>query len=134
MFHAYGNQLTGRIPSTIGNLRDMLRDLVLSENDMTGAIPDKMSAMYVLETFSMHQTTNTNGGLTGTLPDFAECYYLSTLHLSGNSIEGELPPSFLEESKVMESASDVMTDPSIIDAIDAGSGGAGNAPGFMNSL
>jgi len=76
---------------------------VLSENDFVGEIPNEISSMHVLETFSMHQTTNSQGGLSGSLPNFADCYVLSTLHLSGNSISGELPGDFLINSDYLDS-------------------------------
>lgn len=97
-FHAYGNQLTGEIPSTISDLQDTLEELVLSENDFFGEIPDGMDDMHVLETFSLHQVSNSNGGISGFLPSFINCYSLTTLHLNGNSIEGELPNDFLANS------------------------------------
>jgi Leucine-rich repeat (LRR) protein len=104
IFHAYGNSLTGTIPASIYELRNSLRDLVLSENDFVGALPDGISNMHVLETLSLHQTTSKSGGLTGSLPDFAGCYALTTIHLGSNSITGELPEDFLLNSDYLDSA------------------------------
>ena len=98
IFHAYGNNLKGEIPRAIGNLQNTLEELVLSENDFVGQIPQELNEMYKLRSFSMHQTNNKSGGLSGTLPNFANCYALTTLHLSGNSLSGMLPENFFENS------------------------------------
>lgn len=71
---------------------------MLSENDFIGPLPLEMNDMYALELFSLHQTTNTYGGISGLLPSFINCYDLTTLHLNGNSISGELPEDFLANS------------------------------------
>jgi Leucine-rich repeat (LRR) protein len=55
LFDAYGNNLTGSIPTTIGSLSESLTILDLSENDFTGTIPDAINYMPFLETLSLHQ-------------------------------------------------------------------------------
>jgi len=113
ILRAYGNNLTGNIPSQFGLLKE-LNELVLSENDLTGSIPVELSDMPNLEEISIHQTTNINGGLTGTLPDFANCIKLSTLHLNSNSIAGPLPDDFLKFTKVTNMAIEVDLSDNII--------------------
>jgi len=98
-FRVYGNNLSGEIPSEIGLLKG-LTELILSENDFTGEIPLELSNMPQIEEISIHQSSNTSGGLSGTLPDFAGCKSLSTLHLSSNSIHGPLPDDFLKFTTV----------------------------------
>ena len=99
-FQAYGNKLGGKIPSEFGYLGNSLTELVLSENDFIGEIPAAFNDMPRLEVLSIHQHSNTKGGLQGRLPTFYDCYNLQTLHLSSNSLTGELPDELLRNSEM----------------------------------
>lgn len=91
--------MTGAIPDEIGNLKNTLRVVVLSENDFTGMIPYSLSFMTNLVNLSIHQKTNTKGGLTGSVPHFSGSPKLAYLNLSGNSLSGFLPSNFMENSE-----------------------------------
>jgi len=99
LFDAYGNNLTGSIPTTIGSLSESLTILDLSENDFTGTIPDAINYMPSLETLSLHQKTNSKGGLSGRVPSFEYSTRLSSVFLSSNSLSGTLPENFMVNSK-----------------------------------
>lgn len=95
----FGNNLTGQIPDEIGVLGNTLKVAILSENDFTGEIPYSMSFMPVMENLSIHQKTNTRGGLTGNVPHFSGSPKLAYLNLSGNSLSGFLPSNFMVNSE-----------------------------------
>jgi Leucine-rich repeat (LRR) protein len=77
-----------------------LVELILSENDFIGEIPAAFNSMPRLEVLSIHQHSNTKGGLQGRLPTFYDCYLLQTLHLNSNSLTGELPDYLLRNSEM----------------------------------
>jgi Leucine-rich repeat (LRR) protein len=91
--------LTGSIPEEIGNLKNTLRVATFSENDFTGMIPYSLNFMSNLVSLSIHQKTNTKGGLTGSVPHFSGSPKLAYINLSGNSLSGFLPSNFLANSE-----------------------------------
>lgn len=102
----YGNQLTGVLPSTIGNLR-YLRDIYLSANQITGQIPVEIGNFINLETIYL-------GGnlITGSIP--SSIGGLSNLHwieLTDNQISGSMPYalSFLANLSGLRLSSNLLT-------------------------
>ena len=106
-FNAYGNGLSEQLPTELGFLSETLEELLLSENDFTGSIPEQLSSMIKLKELSIHQTTRTKKGLSGALPTFKYCAVLKTLHLNSNSLDGTLPNDFLQFSHVLGETIDV---------------------------
>jgi len=107
MFYAYDTNLTGTIPSEIGLLKNSLEELVLSENDLTGSLPSTLNDMWQLKFLSIHQTTNTRGGLSGPLINFISCYSLTSIHLNSNSLTGRIPSNFLGYSDYLNDDIDI---------------------------
>eukprot|EP00957_Ditylum_brightwellii_P015205 1145237-Ditylum_brightwellii.AAC.1 len=105
-FHAYGNDFTGQVPPSLGACDD-LEDLVISENDFTGTLPPALNNLKNLEMLSIHQTTNTKGGITGPLISLKGCASLTTLHLGSNALSGSLPSDLLEDSNVLGESIDM---------------------------
>lgn len=97
-FIVYGNKLTGKLPDEFVELAATLTEVVLSENDFTGEIPAAFSNMPSLEILSIHQKTNTKGGLTGEVPDFSGSPKLWSVNLASNSLSSYLPETFMENS------------------------------------
>ena len=80
------NDLTGEIPSEIGNLLT-LESLYLGSNDLTGEIPSEIGNLSALESLDL-----TGNALIGEIP--SEIYNLSALEwlwLRGNALIGEIP-------------------------------------------
>lgn len=74
----WGNEITGNVPPEIGNLLS-LRELDLSPNAFTGSIPAEIGNLVNLETLWLNQN-----GLTGTIPQsFQNLINLKNLHLIG---------------------------------------------------
>ncbi|GAB5520406.1 MAG: hypothetical protein RhofKO_26570 [Rhodothermales bacterium] len=81
-----GNQLTGTIPSEIGDLT-ALTNWELSGNGLTGVIPDAIGRLFSLKFFSMNQNQ-----LTGTIPaEVGQLTNLTSLNLNNNELTGALP-------------------------------------------
>ncbi|XP_058222994.1 probable LRR receptor-like serine/threonine-protein kinase At3g47570 [Rhododendron vialii] len=105
-----GNQLTGPMPTQIGNLRN-LGKLDLSENKLSGGIPETLGSFQVLKFLSLagnHFESNipkslnqlkgiqfidlSRNNLSGQIPEFlGELTSLQSLNLSYNTFEGEVP-------------------------------------------
>ena len=80
------NQLKGRIPAALGNLRN-LRWLNLSINQLTGSIPAALGNLKYLENLALY-----NSQLTGSIPEaLGNLKYLQTLGLSSNQLTGRIP-------------------------------------------
>ena len=107
----FTNQLTGTIPSELGNLAS-LTDLRLYDNQLTGTIPPALGGLANLRTLYLHQNQltgpiplelgnlsnmtdlrmNTNQ-LTGPIPlELGNLSNLTTLYLYSNQLSGSIPP------------------------------------------
>ena len=80
------NELTGEIPSKIGNLIN-LTSLDLDNNELTGSIPSEMGNLTNLSYLNLGQN-----GLTGTIPtEVRNLVNLTTLNLHYNELTGSIP-------------------------------------------
>ena len=85
------NELTGEIPSKIGNLIN-LTSLDLDNNELTGSIPSEMGNLTNLSYLNLGQN-----GLTGSIPsEIGDLGNLLTLYLSNNQLSGEIPESICD--------------------------------------
>ena len=83
----YGRQLTGPIPTYLGQLDNLLW-LVLSENNLTGGIPGELGQLRNLDGLNL-----SNNQLTGGIPpSLGQLTNLEQLWLGGNKLTGEIPP------------------------------------------
>jgi len=83
----FGHQLTGSIPSEIGNLSN-LTHLYLHSNSLTGPIPPEIGNLSSLTHLYLHSNS-----LTGPIPpEIGNLTNLSDLSLSFNSLTGSIPP------------------------------------------
>jgi len=84
----YSNNLTGTLPSSIGNL-EMLERLFLSSNQLNGAIPASIGNLETLERLYL-----SSNQLSGTIPaSISNLDNLSELNLSSNQLSGDIPAS-----------------------------------------
>jgi len=80
------NNLTGTLPSSIGNLKN-LQTLSLYSNKITGTLPSSIGNLKNLQTLSLYSNT-----LSGTLPsELGELTNLSTLFICCNEFTGSIP-------------------------------------------
>mmetsp|Transcript_45461 Transcript_45461/g.110111 ORF Transcript_45461/g.110111 Transcript_45461/m.110111 type:complete len:665 (-) Transcript_45461:74-2068(-) len=88
-------QLTGRIPDTLADLRE-LTQLGLYKNDLTGSIPN------LFETIVNLKYLNLEGNhLEGSIPSsIQQMTNLETIVLTGNKLEGLVPVASLTDTKV----------------------------------
>ena len=87
-FSLYCKELSGEIPSEIGNMLNLV-GLLLYQNQLTGEIPPEIWNLLNLSNLSL-------GGnqLTGEIPpDVGNLINLTWLYLSGNQLSGEIPDS-----------------------------------------
>ncbi|KAG8363629.1 hypothetical protein BUALT_Bualt19G0042300 [Buddleja alternifolia] len=83
-----GNQLTGQIPSGIGNM-SLLSVMDLSRNNLTGIIPPSLGKCSFLKVLDL-----ANNSLSGEIPtSIDQLNQLKSLHLNDNLISGNLPAS-----------------------------------------
>jgi Leucine-rich repeat (LRR) protein len=111
--------LNGEMPADLFDAMTSLQELYLSNNNLRGNIPDRWDILENLEVLSLamnqfrgplpstfgtapsltsvsvQDQLTKGGGLTGSLPSFAQTQTLSQLHFGSNKIEGELPDDFL---------------------------------------
>ena len=88
-----GNQLTGPIPETLGQLNN-LRSLFLSFNQLTGPIPETLGQLNNL--VNLHLSFNQ---LTGSIPEtLGQLNNLESLYLSRNELTGCIPSALQDVS------------------------------------
>ena len=86
-----GNQLTGSIPESIGNLIN-LGYLYLYNNQLTGSLPESMGNL-----INLKQLRLSNNRLTGTIPDsFVNLADLSSFSIFDNQMDGILSEKLLK--------------------------------------
>ena len=71
---------------------------VVSENQISGAIPTEVSILANLQLFSAYRLDKPGPSLSGPIPSFNQNPQLTGLYLDGNSLSGEIPSDFLEAS------------------------------------
>ncbi|XP_051123923.1 receptor-like protein EIX2 [Andrographis paniculata] len=90
-----GNQLTGEIPSGLGNM-SYLSVIDLSGNHLTGSIPESLGNCFYLKVLDLG-----NNRLSGeVLSSIGQLNQLRSLHLNGNLISGNLPVSLQNLSRL----------------------------------
>ena len=104
----WGNQLSGSIPTTLGNLTNLttlsisvnnfdgpipdlsrltsLQYLYLQNNQLSGEIPATLNSITTLLQLSL-----SNNQLSGTIPDLSRLTLLQYLYLSNNQLSGTIP-------------------------------------------
>ena len=83
--YLFNNQLTGAIPSELGNLAN-LETLELRWNQLTGEIPSELGSLSNLQRLELH-----GNQLTGQIPPQLDSLDLSLIFLSGNQLTGCIP-------------------------------------------
>lgn len=80
------NQLTGSIPSELGSL-SQLQVLNLKSNQLTGSIPPELGDLELLQGLLLFNN-QLSGSIPAELGDLSEVWWL---HLSGNQLSGSIP-------------------------------------------
>lgn len=92
-----GNNLSGRIPAEIGNLKGLIR-LSLKDNGITGSLPDVFGQLQRLELLDL-----SDNRIKGDLPSSMGCLSrLGVLNLSRNEFTGRFPETFRNLSELTE--------------------------------
>lgn len=91
-----GNGLSGPIPSDWCKINTKgLQDLILSNNELTGTLPECLGEFSALDNFSV-----VHNSLSGELPSsLFELPDLRRIHLTGNELQGKIPNSFCSAKK-----------------------------------
>ena len=91
----FDNQLTGPIPSELGNLSN-LWVMDLRGNQLTGEIPPELASLSNLEVMDLR-----GNQLTGEIPpELASLSNLEVMDLRGNQLTGEIPPELASLSNL----------------------------------
>ncbi|KAL3504951.1 hypothetical protein ACH5RR_034792 [Cinchona calisaya] len=92
------NQLTGEIPSQLGELT-ALHSLNLSFNILTGHIPKSFSIMEKVESLDL-----SHNNLVGSIPrEIVQLHFIATLNVSFNNLSGSIP--FLNNFRTFDESS-----------------------------
>ncbi|XP_039013031.1 probable LRR receptor-like serine/threonine-protein kinase At3g47570 [Hibiscus syriacus] len=114
VFSVAENLLTGKLPSSIGNLSRQLSLLVMNNNFFQGTLPREISNLVNVTLFAFEHNSLTGNipSSIGTLPNLQYIFlqenrfsgkipeslgnltYLAEVHLSNNLLEGTIPSSF----------------------------------------
>jgi hypothetical protein len=87
-FIAYGNNLSGPVPSSIGSCKKMY-NFILNNNALSGRVPEEIGNCTRLENLDLGANK-----LTGSIPNsLGACQKLLSVYLYSNSLTGCLPPS-----------------------------------------
>ena len=93
----YRNELTGRIPSDLGNLT-FLVELSLYRNELSGRIPSELGNLRQLEELKLYRNN-----LTGRIPaSLGNLTNLTVLNLAVNDLSGPIPSSLSNLTKLRE--------------------------------
>ncbi|XP_056159809.1 receptor-like protein 7 [Syzygium oleosum] len=94
-FYAAGNRFDGDIPSLICNASSLLM-LTLSENNLTGSIPQCLANLTVCDLKILGDMALSDNFFNGRIPEcIGNISSLSGLALRNNQLEGSLPPSLV---------------------------------------
>nr|CAD1844855.1 unnamed protein product [Ananas comosus var. bracteatus] len=113
VLHLYDNSFEGTVPLDIGETLPMLKNLLLSNNLITGTIPSSVCEMEYLEVLGLANNFLSgelprcwgstqllkildfgNNNLHGSIPaSLGSLTFLVSLHLNNNSLSGKLPES-----------------------------------------
>ncbi|KAJ9693307.1 hypothetical protein PVL29_012175 [Vitis rotundifolia] len=89
------NQITGTIPNSIGHITS-LRVVDFSRNNLTGSIPSTINNCFRLIVLDLG-----NNNLSGKIPkSLGQLQWLESLHLNHNKLSRELPSSFQNLSRL----------------------------------
>ena len=103
-----GNQLTGTIPETLGQLNN-LQSLNLTDNELTGLIPETLGQLNNLQSLNFAYNE-----LTGPIPEaLGQLDNLESLNLDSNKLTGTIPEALgnLNNLKILDLSSNGLTGP-----------------------
>ncbi|KAL8189090.1 hypothetical protein R6Q57_029351 [Mikania cordata] len=102
-FYADSNWFSGVIPSDFFQTLGSLKKLWLQHNNFSGQIPVSIGELPNLK--ELHLEYN---DFTGPIPEFPEADVMTTLDLSNNKLQGEIPKSLMKfDAKVFENNADL---------------------------
>ena len=96
IFYADGNQITGHVPSSMGELGN-LESLFLFGNQLQGFLPSEIAKMSSLKNLRLEFNQ-----LSGPMPDLGGLYKLETLRLNNNTFGGGLAPEAFDSLTSIE--------------------------------